>query len=217
MQPVARAQWQLPSSSKRTQSFAESPQSQSTTAVGEGAVASPDTTPSGAASLGTSVADGNLAMATSEDAVAIGDQAVASVFHSTAVGGEAIAGGTGAQTFGWRASGAGNLSLAARHQANASALQSTAVGKNANAGFSGSTAVGFAATTTRANQVVMGGAGTVSWHTQCRVRKANPRLCARTAGTRHTSTTSRITSGEELKYSNGLGGLARDLRCIGRR
>jgi trimeric autotransporter adhesin len=38
-------------------------------------------------------------------------------------------------------------------------LQATAVGKNATAAFSGSTALGFAATTTRANQVVLGGAG----------------------------------------------------------
>lgn len=111
------------------------------------------------ATAGQSTALGNAARATDEDAVAIGDKARASGFHSTAVGGESVASGRGAQAFGWQSAATGNLSLAAGHQAKAGGINATAVGKNANAAFDASTALGFASTTTRANQVVLGGAG----------------------------------------------------------
>jgi hypothetical protein len=124
-------------------------------AIGEGASTLSDNVDS----LGTSVAIGNLAVASDEDAVAIGDQATASGFHSTAIGGESLATNAGDQAFGWQAEATGGQATAVGRQAVASGFQSTAVGQSASAGFDGSTAIGFGATTTREAQVVLGGEG----------------------------------------------------------
>jgi hypothetical protein len=82
-------------------------------------------------------------------------------FHSTAVGREAIASGTGAQAFSWQVSAAGNLSLAAGHQANAVHFRRPRSGRTPMLAsrYRRQTADGFAVTTTRANQAVLGGAG----------------------------------------------------------